>query len=50
MAGTLKNSDGTQARVHRGGRKADGLEVRATKRAAAQSGFDPEIQHKGVEP
>ena len=50
MAATLKESNCTQARVHRGGRKADGLEVRGTDVAAARDAPAPELHHAGVKP
>ncbi len=50
MAATLKNFNGTPARVQRGGRKANGLEVRAADRDAADGGFAPEPHNAGVEP
>ncbi len=50
MAATLKDSECTQARVHRGGRKADGLESPATDRGAGREGSEPEHQHAGEEP
>jgi nitrite reductase/ring-hydroxylating ferredoxin subunit/multimeric flavodoxin WrbA len=50
MAATLKNFNGTQPRVQRGGRKADGLEMRSTDRAAPKGEFAPEPHNAGVEP
>jgi len=50
MAATLKESNVTQTRVQRGGRKADGLEVRGTALAAARGGPVPESHQAGVKP
>ena len=50
MATTLRNSNCTQERVHRGGRKADGLEARGPELAAARAGAEPEQHKAGVLP
>jgi multimeric flavodoxin WrbA len=50
MAATLKKSTCTQERVHRGGRKADGLEVYETGLTAARGGPEPAPHHTGVKP
>jgi multimeric flavodoxin WrbA len=50
MAATLRDSKCTQARVHRGGRKADGLESYATDLGAMHESAEPEHHHPGVKP
>ena len=50
MAATLKKSKCTQEHVHRGGRKADGQEVRGTELTVVPSGPEPEAHHAGVDP
>jgi multimeric flavodoxin WrbA len=50
MAAALRDTQCTQDRVHRGGRKADGLEARGVDRAVASSGGAPEPHNAGAEP
>ena len=50
MATTLRESECTQARVHRGGRKADGLETAATDHGIAYSGPETEPVNAGAPP
>ena len=50
MATTLRESECTQARVHRGGRKADGLEVAGTDHSMAHRGPETEPINAGAQP
>ncbi|HEV7432992.1 MAG TPA: NAD(P)H-dependent oxidoreductase, partial [Steroidobacteraceae bacterium] len=50
MATTLKKSNPTQERVHRGGRKADGLEALGANLATNRGDPEAESHHAGVEP
>lgn len=47
MAGTVKESKGTQGRVHRGGRKADGLEVLGIDPAPVHGALETATQQAG---
>jgi nitrite reductase/ring-hydroxylating ferredoxin subunit/multimeric flavodoxin WrbA len=50
MAATVKKDNCTQPRVHRGGRKADGLEVRGADSAMIHTDPEPAIHQTGVVP
>ncbi len=47
MATTLKESNATPGRVHRGGRKADGLEERGANLATERGALEAAIQNAG---
>ena len=50
MASTVRNSDCTRERVHRGGRKADGLEVQGAEHNATQTAVEPQQSQTGALP